>query len=74
MMPIETKVKRWGNSLGIIIPSETIATRKIKENQSISFIILEDSKKVLEETFGSLRNKLKRSSQKIKDELRRELY
>ena len=46
----------------------------IKENQKISVIILEDSKKVFEETFGSLKNKLKRSSQEIKDELRRNLY
>ena len=74
MTVIETKIKRWGNSFGIIIPSETIATKKIKENQNIGVIILEDSKKVLEETFGSLKNKLKKSSQEIKDELRRDLY
>ena len=74
MSIIQTKVKRWGNSLGIIIPSEAIAASKIKENQRISFIILEDSKKVFEETFGSLKNKLKKSSQEIKDELRRDLY
>ena len=74
MTVIETKIKRWGNSFGIIIPSETIATKKIKENQNIGVIILEDSKKVLEETFGSLKNKLKTSPQEIKDALRRDLY
>ena len=74
MAIIEAKVKRWGNSLGIIIPSEAIENRKIKENQNISFIILEDSRKVLEETFGSLKGKLKKSAQEIKNELRRDLY
>ncbi len=74
MVVIETKVKRWGNSFGVIIPRETIITQKIKENQNISVIILEDSKKVLHETFGSLKNKLKKSSQEIKDELKRDLY
>lgn len=74
MTIVEAKVKKWGNSFGIIIPSETVATKKIKENQNIKVIILEDSKKVLEETFGSLRNKLKKSSQDMKNELRRELY
>ncbi|MBS3092203.1 hypothetical protein J4466_02180 [Candidatus Pacearchaeota archaeon] len=74
MVIIETKVKRWGNSFGIIIPSETITSKRIRENQEISVIILEDSKKVLEETFGSLKNKLKKSSQELKNELRRELY
>jgi len=74
MSVIETKVKRWGNSLGIIIPSETVESKKLKENQNISVIILEDSKKVFEETFGSLKGKLKKSAQEIKDELRRDLY
>ncbi len=74
MTVISTKVKKWGNSIGIIIPSEIAAAKKIKENQKISIIILEDSKRVFEETFGSLKGKLKRSTQEIKDELRRDLY
>ena len=74
MTIIQTKVRRWGNSLGVIIPSEAVANKKIKENQNISIIILEDSRKVLKETFGSLKGKLKRPSQEIKDELRRDLY
>jgi len=74
MTIVETKVKRWGNSFGIIIPSETIATKKIKENQNIKIIILEDSKKVLKETFGSLKNRLKKSAQEMKDEIKRDLY
>ncbi len=74
MTIIQTKVKRWGNSFGIIIPSETVAVKKIKENQNISVIILEDSKKILEETSGSLKDKLKKSSQEMKDELRKDIY
>ena len=74
MTVISTRVKKWGNSLGLIIPSGTVTSRKFKENQKINIIILEDSKKILEETFGSLKNKLKRPAQEIKDELRRDLY
>ena len=74
MTVIKAKVKRWGNSFGIIIPSETIVDKGIKENQNIDVIIVEDSKKILEETFGSLKGKLKKSSQEMKNELRRELY
>ncbi len=74
MTVISTRVKKWGNSIGIIIPSEIAIAKKIKENQDISVIILEDSKKILEETFGSLKGKLKKSSQEIKDEIRRDLY
>jgi antitoxin component of MazEF toxin-antitoxin module len=74
MVQIETKVKRWGNSFGVIIPSETITAKKIKENQKINIIILEDSKKVLEETFGIGKGKIKKTAQEMKDEARRELY
>lgn len=74
MTVIETKLKRWGNSLGIIIPSETVAARKLKENENISILIIPDSSKVLHETFGMLKGKLTKSGQQIKDELRKELY
>jgi len=74
MVIILTKVKRWGNSFGIIIPKDEVVDKKIKENQNISIIILEDSRKILDETFGSLKGKLKKSSQEMKNELRRELY
>jgi antitoxin component of MazEF toxin-antitoxin module len=46
MSVISTKVRRWGNSLGIIIPSEAVNSRKLKENQIVGVIILEDSKNV----------------------------
>ena len=74
MTAIQAKVKRWGNSLGIIIPSETVEDKKIRENQNISIIILEDSRKAFRETFGMGKGKIKKSAQQIKDELRRDLY
>lgn len=74
MTIIEAKVKKWGNSFGIIIPRETIANKKIKENQNISIIILEDSKKAFMESFGMGKGKIKKSAQEIKDELRKDLY
>ncbi|MEK6895288.1 MAG: AbrB/MazE/SpoVT family DNA-binding domain-containing protein [Nanoarchaeota archaeon] len=74
MTIIKTKIKRWGNSLGIIIPSEVILSNNVKENDSVEFIMLKNSKKAFEETFGLLKEKLKKPSQKMKDELREELY
>jgi len=74
MTLIETKVKRWGNSLGIIIPSQTVEKRKIKENDRINVIIVNDSAKALSETFGIGKGKIKKSGQEFKDEARRELY
>ena len=74
MTVIETRLKKWGNSLGIIIPSETVASRKLKEDDKISVIIMNDSSKAIKESFGSLKGKLTKSSQQIKDELRKDLY
>lgn len=74
MTMINVKVKKWGNSLGVIIPSEAIESKKIKENDEISLLIVKDSAKVLRETFGMAKGKINKTTQEIKDELRRDLY
>ncbi len=74
MTTIQAKVKKWGNSLAVIIPSFVAETGKIKENDNIRLIIVQDSRKALKETFGMLKGKLAKSAQQMKDELRRELY
>ncbi len=74
MTTLSVRTKRWGNSLGIILPSETVNAKGIKENQNLKIIILEDSRKVFRETFGMGKGKIKKTAQQIKDELRKELY
>lgn len=74
MGTIQVRVRKWGNSLGLILPSETVEREKIKENQEINILILKDSRMVLRETFGMLKGKLKKTGQQLKDESRRELY
>ena len=74
MTVIEARVKKWGNSFGVVIPIEVIEKEKIKEEDKIRLIVLKDSRKVLEETFGMGKGKLKKTGQQFKDELRRDLY
>ena len=74
MAVIETKLRKWGNSFGAIIPRHVMEANKIKEEDTIRFIIIPDSKKVFKDTFGMLKGKLTKSTQQMKDELRRELY
>lgn len=71
---IEAHVKRWGNSMGIVIPSETVEREHLSENKRIRLLIIKDSKKTLKETFGIMKSKIKKSSQQVKNELREELY
>lgn len=68
-MEIATHLKRWGNSLGVIIPMEEIKIRNLQEGEEI--IITIEKRKKMKELFGSLKD-WKINSQKIKDELRDE--
>ena len=74
MKTIETTAKRWGNSIGIIIPKEVIDKEHIKENGIVRFLIIKESDRILRETFGLAKDKIKKSTQQIKNEIRNELY
>ena len=63
----ELKVRKIGNSLGVIFPSELVKERKIRENETVFVNVAK--KGDLSKFFGSL--KFKESGQKIKDELRK---
>ena len=72
MAIVQTELKRWGNSMAIVIPKETVEKEHLKESEKITFIILKESKNLLKETFGTF--KFKKSGQQMKNELRKELY
>jgi len=74
MTTITGKLKKWGNSYGIIIPKGIIEENKLKENQEIELLLLKDSTATFDRTFGILKGRIKKSTQEIKDELRKELY
>lgn len=67
---IKVKAKRWGNSLGLLVPSEAVKQEKIRENQNLDIVILQKGK-TLEKLFGSLKG-WKIDTQKALDELDRE--
>ncbi len=56
-MAIEVKTKKWGNSLGIIIPSKEAESLKLKENQTIKIDIHLTTENPLKEMFGSFKDK-----------------
>ncbi len=72
-MAIEVKTKKWGNSLGIIIPSKEAENLKLKENQTIRVDIHLTTANPLKEMFGAFKDKpLKISFEEIKA-LRKEM-
>jgi len=64
-MNIEVKTRKWGNSLGLVIPSEAVERLNIKPEETV---VIEISKKgnVLKELFGSI--KFKKTTKQIMDE------
>ena len=69
MKKMESIVKEWGNSLGVIIPNDIAKNENIKAGDSIEIIVLK--KNNIKKAFGSLKN-LKIDTQKFKDDLRKE--
>jgi len=69
-MTIETKTRKWGNSIGIIIPKETAENLNIKPGEEV---ILEIQKRgnVLKELFGAV--KFNRPTNKLIREVRKDL-
>ncbi len=69
-MAIEVKTKRWGNSIGVVIPIETADKLNLKPEETI---IIDIAKKdnVLKELFGSF--KFKKSTGQIIKEARNDL-
>ena len=64
-MAIRTVVRKWGNSLGVVIPSEDASREGLRENDEVEVVI----RKALDirELFGKYKF---RDLQKLKEELR----
>lgn len=68
-MAIQTRLRRWGNSFGIVVPVETLQQKNLSEGEEV--IVEIEKKNSMNKIFGSLKN-WKINSQKVKDEIREE--
>jgi len=69
-MAIEVRTKKWGNSVGVIIPSESLRKLNIKPDEKI-IIEIQKKENILKELFGKA--KFKKSTEQILKEVREEL-
>jgi antitoxin component of MazEF toxin-antitoxin module len=69
-MTIETRTKKWGNSIGIVIPKDTIENLNIKSGEDI-VVDIQKKENVLKEMFGKA--KIKKSAEKMIKEVRKDL-
>ena len=65
-MEMQIKTKKWGSSLGIIIPKKIVREERIQEGQEIRINILSRKKTTGTDIFGKL--KFKKPIQVLLDE------
>lgn len=73
MIEIKTRLRKWGNSFGIVVPLNKISKEEIKENDEVLILIRKKNKSnILRETFGTF--KFKKTTDQMMREIDKELY
>ena len=67
MVETEVKTRKWGSSIGLVLPKEVVDEVGIKPNEKIT---IEVKKRPLAKEFFGLLKDWKRPTQEIKDEAR----
>ena len=66
-MATETIVRKWGNSVGVILPRELVEKEHLKENDKVLVFVVKEAD--LSKNYGSLPRTI--SGQKFKDMVRK---
>ena len=71
MIELRTKLRKWGNSFGIVVPIKAIAEEGAREGDEVTVLMRKDRGNVLRETFGT--HKFKKSVKQLMKEADKEL-
>lgn len=76
MESVTAKARKWGNSIGVILPREVVEKVGIKEGSDVELLVSARRQNVLKELFGSMKGKAKdkRPLAEFMKEVDRELY
>ena len=66
-MAVEVVLKRWGNSMGVVLPKEMVEKEELKENQRVLIEVIKEAD--LTDIFGTLKRKM--SGQEFKNMVRK---
>ncbi|HLC15443.1 MAG TPA: hypothetical protein VJL89_04370 [Thermodesulfovibrionia bacterium] len=70
MIEIRTKLRKWGNSFGVIVPQKAMDT-KMREGEDVT-ILIKKEKPDLRKLFGA--HKFSKPTEKLMKEMDKELY
>jgi len=73
METINTKVRKWGNSFGIVLPKSVVNKQKIKEGIQVEINIRTKDKSKVKDIFGILKGKIG-DTEKLMQEVNKELW
>lgn len=71
MFEAKVKLRKWGGSIGLILPDEKVKTDGLKEGEDVDIRVTKKTS-VLKKTFGSLKSG--KSTAKMLKEIRSELW
>jgi len=74
MIEIKTKLRRWGNSFGIVVPLKAMENEKIREGDEITALISERKNKVDLRKLFNAKVKFKKTTEEMMGETDRELH
>lgn len=63
MVHIKAKIKKWGNSAGVVVPHGVLDTQHLRIGDEVHITIQKQNKNALAKTFGRLR--VRKPTQKI---------
>ena len=66
-MAIEATVRKWGSSVGVVLPKELVDAQELKENQKVLIEVVKEAN--LRHLFGTLKTGM--SGQEFKDMVRK---
>lgn len=72
MAEVHARIKKWGNSFGVILPKEVIDSEHLRENQEITFWIMKPV--FAKDIFGMAKSKSKKNTSEILKEIRKEVW
>ncbi len=72
MEQINVKVKKWGNSFGIVLPKTLVDNQQLKEGAEIEILVQAKNKTRVKDVFGILKGKIKRDTESLLKEVDRD--
>jgi len=74
MIELKAKLRRWGNSFGIVVPLKSMENERIREGDEVTALISERKNKVDLRKLFNAKVKFKKTTEEMMGETDRELH